>query len=308
MDLRVKIGVIVGGLVFLIAVLSTLIVSTKRSKRKYPSEEILPSQLKPTVRKEGEWYSEEHVDSYGQLNAPNSVFSESVFSQDIQVPGLKGCFLSSDGILGAEGEEIQPNWRGNVIIVDPSASVIQDYCYSRTGDSRRLYEVLGICNGPIEECMKKALQFLYKSSYVNPRVFSGQNWKARVLHIAPPDVRPLNHSIAENLGVPCTLFSCTFVDILYCIKARLRNFAIEATLLIPVMDLPERGKHLLKSDRLKVFAEAFLDIASKGLYKPLSEALGVKNVKICCGNRDIQLALAEVMAQQGGAGRDSVFD
>ncbi|QHD64935.1 hypothetical protein [Neorickettsia findlayensis] len=315
MNFYIKIGVIVGGVVLLVAALSTFIVFTKRTKRKYPLEEILPSQFvkrsgtsqpKPTVQKEGEGHSKEHVDSYGQLNAPNSVFSESALSQDIQVPGLKGCFLSSDGILGAENEATQPNWCGNVIIVDLSASVIKDYCYSRTGSSRRLYEVLGISEGPIEDSMSKALRFLYENSSINSRVFSGQNWKARVLHIAPPDTRPINHRIVQDLGVPYTAFSCTFVDILHCIKTGLRNFAREATLLIPVMDLPERGKDLLKSDQLKVFAKAFLDIANKGLDKPLTEALGVKGVKICCYGTDTQRALAEVMAQRAITGRGAL--
>ncbi|WP_448605833.1 hypothetical protein ACJZTR_00420 [Neorickettsia risticii] len=242
---------------------------------------------------------EERSLSDEQGGDPHSQLEGAELSQDIPVPGLKNCFLSSDGILGPEGAETKPNWRGKVVIVDQSASVFKNYSYVREGDSGKLYDVLKIHEGPISESMREKCNG--EELLINPETFRAQCYEAGVIHVGNTLPSRLGVSRVADMS-PDVLrlalqlfFYSTFSRISWACSYEMRSFCTKATLLIPMVELEGFNKGLPKSEELEVFAKAFFDVFKRGVGETSTGALNVKSVKICCGDRETQLALAEAM-------------
>ncbi|ACT69108.1 conserved hypothetical protein [Neorickettsia risticii str. Illinois] len=224
---------------------------------------------------------------------PSSSFRGEETSINISIPGLKGCVLTSDGLLGA-AKGTKPNWKGDVVIIDMADEIFKKYKYVGKGASRDLYMALGIFKTSVDKYVKGEIN--NGQGILDSGILRCGDHSARVVHVSSTDIKEASKR-KECKRVLTGAFFETFVVIFDKLRD-MKGLSNDSTVMIPVTHLEKRAKSLLQQ---QCFVEALYLSSKRFGDSSLPEALGVKEVRICCGDLETHTALAELMNQQASA-------
>ncbi|ABD45902.1 hypothetical protein NSE_0108 [Neorickettsia sennetsu str. Miyayama] len=235
-----------------------------------------------------------HAKSPMLLGSPSSSFKEKEASITTSIPGLKGCVLTSDGLLGP-ARATKPNWSGNVVIVDVAEKIFKKCSYVGKGVSGSLYKALGIFGTSVGKFEKREIN--EGKRVLDSGIFRRDGYSARVIHVSSMNINETSKRRESKWNLSKALYR-TFTRTF----AKLRGMSGlpgDTVVMIPVVHL---GKCAGRSLQQQCFVEALYSSIKGFGDRSLPEALGVKEVRICCGDPKTHAVLAELMSQKASAG------
>ncbi|ACT69088.1 conserved hypothetical protein [Neorickettsia risticii str. Illinois] len=220
--------------------------------------------------------------------------------RNIPIAGLEGCILVPEGILGVEPGVKGPNWQGNVIVVDPGGSIFQTCRYTGSGASGALYSAIGVFDTPVNQ--NTAERLVAEPVVVNQRIFRNPRWQVRVVHVHSPDMSRLPSStVSPERALRDSLYRLFLETFCTLQRAALPGDSI---IMMPLVASGIYSGNIPSNIYNRAFASAFCAAARALRSSNIAEALGVREVRICCYGRAVQLALAEEMERQACTGKE----
>ncbi|ACT69106.1 conserved hypothetical protein [Neorickettsia risticii str. Illinois] len=208
--------------------------------------------------------------------------------RNIPVSGMESCVLSPEGILNSEGE---PNWSGNVILVDFTEGPFREGRYTGEEASNALYRALGIFGDPVSDGVRGYLS-AGGSAFDSGMICEGPGWRACVVHL---ERGVFFGRITDDPPEDDVQEACLWALRRVCmsvLSSKPGDFD-SFTLLIPFLGPEIYPGNVSQSAAIGAFANGFR-IAFCGQFRALLLSRGIQ-VVVCCGDRETQLALAEAM-------------